>query len=303
MMANHGSYDSPTVSVILPVHNGELYLSESIDSVLEQSFQHLELIVVNDGSTDRSASILESYADSRIKIVHLAKRSGVAHARNAGAALAQGRYIAWLDADDVWFTHKLTVQAAILDEHSNLVCIGGPFYAMSSTGSVVGRVGMMGRFLTQTRLREGQMMPFPLSSTLMRASSLDTIGAFRPSFDRIPGQIEDLDLMRRLSQQGEVEWLPMILGSYRLHPGSVSARSFRQQQYSAAKYRQGQSNSDSRENSNWNKSWRFSIAQRNLRRALELRASGSVWHAGLRIALSVLLARTYTVRKLPEFFV
>ena len=90
------------VSVILPVYNSEKYIAEAVDSVLSQTYEKLELIVINDGSTDCSENIIKNYKDSRIVYIKNKKNVGVAMARNKGIQIASGSYIAFIDSDDVW---------------------------------------------------------------------------------------------------------------------------------------------------------------------------------------------------------
>ena len=90
------------VSVIMPAYNSEVYIRESIDSVLAQSFTDFELIVVDDGSTDTTAAIVESYTDSRIRLIRQPNR-GVSEARNTGIEAARGQYITFLDSDDLYY--------------------------------------------------------------------------------------------------------------------------------------------------------------------------------------------------------
>ena len=90
------------VSVIMPAYNSEVYIRESIDSVLAQSFTDFELIVVDDGSTDTTAAIVKSYADSRIRLIRQANQ-GVSVARNTGLEAAQGQFITFLDSDDLYY--------------------------------------------------------------------------------------------------------------------------------------------------------------------------------------------------------
>jgi glycosyltransferase involved in cell wall biosynthesis len=104
----------PLVSAIVPVHNGEAFLAEAIASIRAQEGADIEIIVVDDGSTDASAEIAQ-----KIPGIHLHRQlqSGVAAARNAGLALSRGRYIAFLDADDVWLPGKIAAQLAALADH------------------------------------------------------------------------------------------------------------------------------------------------------------------------------------------
>lgn len=90
----------PVVSVILPVYNGERYVARCIDRVVRQTYQDWELIIVDDGSTDHTASICDGYASDRIHVIHQ-KNGGVSAARNAGIAMARGEYLAFVDADDL----------------------------------------------------------------------------------------------------------------------------------------------------------------------------------------------------------
>jgi glycosyltransferase involved in cell wall biosynthesis len=110
---------SPAVSVVLPVCNAERYVAEAIRSVLAQTFQDFELIVVSDGSTDRSMAICESFTDPRIIIVRQARR-GLAGARNTGILHARGRYVALLESDDTWAPEKLALHVAHLDSDEDI---------------------------------------------------------------------------------------------------------------------------------------------------------------------------------------
>ena len=96
-----------TVSIIVPVYNAQQYLHKTISSVLEQTYQDWELILVNDASTDHSIAVCEEFKDSRIHILHHKDGKGAASARNTGIDAAKGRYLAFLDADDVWRPQKL----------------------------------------------------------------------------------------------------------------------------------------------------------------------------------------------------
>ena len=107
---------SELVSVIMPVYNTAKYLEEAVDSVLTQEYSDLELLIANDGSTDGSAEILERYqkADSRVKVISFSENVGAAKARNALLEKAEGRFVAFLDSDDVWYRWKLTHQVRFM---------------------------------------------------------------------------------------------------------------------------------------------------------------------------------------------
>ena len=108
----------PTVSVVIPVYNGDRYLAEAITSVLDQTYKNFELIVVDDGSTDGSAEIAKSYKQAVLYTFQ--PNGGLSKARNTGLALARGKYIAFLDHDDLWLPHKLARQVTYLDSHPDV---------------------------------------------------------------------------------------------------------------------------------------------------------------------------------------
>ncbi len=105
------------VSVVMPLYNAERFLRRPVESVLAQTHANLELVVVDDGSTDDSADIVESYArnDDRVRLVRAERNGGVAAARNRAIAEARGRYVAFLDSDDWWHPEKLQRQLALLE--------------------------------------------------------------------------------------------------------------------------------------------------------------------------------------------
>lgn len=110
----------PTVSVVMPNHNGGKYLRASIESVLNQTYSDLELIIVDDASTDDSIEIINSYQDERITKVFCDKNRHVAYTANQGLQLANGKYIARMDSDDIWMPEKLEKQVAYLEMHSGI---------------------------------------------------------------------------------------------------------------------------------------------------------------------------------------
>ncbi len=103
--------NGPLVSVVIPVYNGERYLAEALESVLAQTYRHIEILVIDDGSTDRSAAIANQY-DPAVRYF-FQTNGGSSAARNAGVGLARGDYIAFLDSDDVWKENKLMVQMTV----------------------------------------------------------------------------------------------------------------------------------------------------------------------------------------------
>ncbi|WP_273827524.1 glycosyltransferase family 2 protein [Providencia rettgeri] len=113
-MSNFASQN--LVSIIMPCYNSGQYIKDSIQSVLNQSYEHFELIIIDDLSTDNSIEIITSFNDVRIKLIQLTQNGGAGVARNTGIEAAQGRFIAFLDSDDLWRPYKLEIQLKYMIE-------------------------------------------------------------------------------------------------------------------------------------------------------------------------------------------
>jgi len=120
---------NPVVSVLMPAFNVEKYIAQAICSILQQSFLDFELIILNDGSTDGTSRIIDQFQDHRIQRIDLAENRGLVNARNQLVTAARGRYIAFLDADDVAMPHRLSTQVAFLDRDTVDIC-GSAYYSL-----------------------------------------------------------------------------------------------------------------------------------------------------------------------------
>lgn len=131
------------ISIITPSHNSAQFISETIQSVLTQSFSDWELIIVDDCSTDNSVDVIQSFVeqDSRIKLIQLSKNSGAAVARNSAIEAAQGRYIAFLDSDDLWLPDKLEKQLAFM-QANNYPFTFAAYDKVDENGQVFGHIGV-----------------------------------------------------------------------------------------------------------------------------------------------------------------
>ena len=106
----------PRVSVVMPVYNGEQFLAEAIQSVLAQTYNHYELIIVDDGSTDGSSTLAKRFEGGVVRYLSQSN-GGVSKAMNSGISAARGEYVAFLNQDDIWLPEKLDVQVAYLESH------------------------------------------------------------------------------------------------------------------------------------------------------------------------------------------
>ena len=213
------------VSVVIPVHNGEKYLAQAIESVLAQTFRDFELLIVDDGSTDSSRAIMDRYArrDARIRILSQANR-GVSAAGNLGLEEARGEWVARLDADDVFLPDKLERQIAFIRRHPNVRIVGTLGYFISGAGRVIGLVNSDGPFTRAEFERmagRGEPVFFVHSSTLMHRETVLSVGGYREQFV----QAEDVDLWLRMAEKGHVLLKmsePLLL--YRLHGESLTMK-------------------------------------------------------------------------------
>lgn len=119
----------PAISVLMPAFNAEKYIAEAVNSILTQSFRDFELIILNDGSDDHTKEILDNIVDDRVACIHLDKNQGLVNARNNLVSAARGRYIAFLDADDVALPNRLQTQLSFLESGVADVC-GGAYDAI-----------------------------------------------------------------------------------------------------------------------------------------------------------------------------
>jgi len=203
---------TPLVSVVIPNYNCGRYLSAAVDSVLSQTYANLEVIVVDDGSTDQSESVLRSYED-RIRWLRQPNR-GVSAARNLGIQESHGELVAFLDGDDLWRRDKLERQVPVFENPSvGLVYCG--LEQIDGAGRPLGTrtSEMRGRVLRQLALLRGPGVLGPGSSAVLRRECLDRVGLF----DTELSNAEDWDLRRRIACHYEIEVAPEPLVLYRLH--------------------------------------------------------------------------------------
>lgn len=206
----------PLISIIMPVYNGGKFVRSGIDSVLEQTYAHWELIIVDDGSTDDSAQIIKQCRDPRVKYVYQANAGPLA-ARNHGLECAQGEYVIFLDCDDWWSRDALEVLLAAALKHPGAIVHGDWAYASSRE-----HVGRVNSSLIQT--------PDPLQTLVLRNpfcihAILTPIKLLRESggFTRQMPTLEDWELWRNLAMRGgRFAHVPELVAYYYWHSGSRS---------------------------------------------------------------------------------
>ena len=164
--------DNPLISVIIPVYNYDRYLGEAIESVLSQTYQHLEVIVVDDGSTDQSGDVAKRFADRGVRYCHQV-HAGIGPARNKGVELAHGEYVAFLDADDRWPLQKLERQLRAFESDPALEMVFGQ--AVQLQNGLEWEAGVK-----DTKTDVGNMVPGMVPGTmLIKRSAFDRVGKFQ----------------------------------------------------------------------------------------------------------------------------
>ena len=222
---------SPQVSVVIPSYNGERYIAEAAGSILAQTYTDLELVVVDDGSTDGTCAILRALADhdSRLRLVEKSNE-GLIATLNRGVAEARGRYIARLDHDDISRPTRIAAQSAFLDTNPDFIGVG----------CLIENVDADGHVLARARIRHETLVHAPAAfpprqqwlygpTPMIRADALREVGGYRTQFLAA----EDRDLCWRLGAIGRLHRLPLVLVEHRIHAGNMSRLKRRVQIFSA----------------------------------------------------------------------
>lgn len=220
----------PRIAVILPVYNGEPYLDEAIRSVLDQTYTDFQLVVIDDGSTDRSAHIVEGFSDPRIRLIRLAVNGGLVAALNAGIAQSTSELTARMDADDVCLPRRFERQVAFLDAHPN-VMICGTWTQVFGDETCVRRPPSDPRQV-QAGLFFGFAMDHP--SIMLRRAFLERhTMRYRAAYTHV----EDVDLFVRAAAHGDLANVPEILLRTRAHEAELSVRYEQEQKRTEARLR------------------------------------------------------------------
>jgi glycosyltransferase involved in cell wall biosynthesis len=219
----------PKVSVIIPAYNGDRFLVDAIESVFNQTYKNYEIIIIDDGSTDNTRTILEPYFN-KISYIYQTNQ-GVAAARNRGIKEAKGEYIAFLDQDDYFLPEKLEKQVEILDKKPHIGMVHSGWYRVNEVGAKIGEVKPWKKSPKLTLKEWVEKKQILLSAMLFRRDWLNKIDGLDTQFH----QACDIDLILRLSLTGcEATWLKEMSFCYREHDRNDSLNTRLQVQESHA---------------------------------------------------------------------
>jgi glycosyltransferase involved in cell wall biosynthesis len=209
----------PKISVVIPAYNAELTIKETIESVQQQTFSDIELIVINDGSTDRTLELLQSIKDQRLRIFSY-ENGGLSVARNRGISRVTGEFIAFLDADDLWIADKLESQLAVLEEHPEAGVAYSWTYFIDEHGKSLfpgTRIFCEGNVHADLLVRNFLLNG---SNPLIRRQAVESVGEFNPTFPHFA----DWDYWLRLASSWHFAVVPKYQVFYRQSSRSMSSK-------------------------------------------------------------------------------
>jgi glycosyltransferase involved in cell wall biosynthesis len=208
--------NNPKISVIMGVHNGEKYLRDSVESVLNQTFSDFEFIIIDDGSTDGSAEILQSYSDPHIRLYHQENR-GLTASLNRAILLAKGRYIARQDADDISMEMRFEEQFRFLEMNPDAVIVGSSCILIDEEDKQIGSWHFPISDM-EIRLKILFRNPFCHPSVMFRSEAAKREGQL---YDEKLLFAQDYDFWSRLIQFGKCANMNESLVKYRLHSDQI----------------------------------------------------------------------------------
>tara|TARA_Y100001970_G_C14236513_1_gene862153 strand:- start:2343 stop:3545 length:1203 start_codon:yes stop_codon:yes gene_type:complete len=209
-----------TVTVLMPVYNGARYLREAIDSILQQTFQDFEFLIIDDASTDESVKIVLSYHDDRIRLIQNESNLGQVKCQNKGLHLANGKYIARLDQDDSSEANRLQRQIEFLNSNNRLAVVGTWLVKVDGRGNEIGKwLGNIDDYIDVLFTSLTNSLPLYHPSVMFRRDAVLAVNGY----DEDLPYCEDQDLWRRLALAGyESIVIPEVLTRYRIHDDQQS---------------------------------------------------------------------------------
>lgn len=217
--------NSPVVDVLIPVYNSAATIVESIKSIQEQTVSNIRILVVDDGSTDKSRELIEAIVeqDPRVEYVRKPQNSGIVDALNLGIERCKAPYVARHDADDLAYSNRFRVQLDYLSSHPECLAVGAIARHIDADGKPLGGYSK----LPPPELADPKWIPsrepyLMHPFLMMRKDALMAVGGYRYAFHS-----EDTDLYWRLQELGGLYNIPELLGDYRIHAGSITSKSVR----------------------------------------------------------------------------
>ncbi len=211
----------PRVSIGMPIYGGEQYLSSSIQSVLDQTFQDWELVLLDDCSPDQSVNVIHTFRDSRLRLLRNRSNQGLVSARNRIMDESQGEFLAWLDQDDLAYKDRIATQVRFLDRNSHVSVCGSFTETLVQQAALPSRARLQVFPKNHHQIRAAMpfLNPMACNTVMMRLADFrERSFRFRPEF----GNSLDYDMWSQASDRLLFENIPHPLGVYRMHPQQTS---------------------------------------------------------------------------------
>lgn len=211
---------NPLVTVLMPVYNGEKYLKEAIESILSQTFRDFEFLIIDDGSTDKSAEIIASFNDTRIRLERNEINLGLIKTLNKGLKMSKGKYIARMDCDDVSLPKRLSAQASFMENNHEVgVC-----------GSWTKVIGLRKNFVNKYPESHKEIQAYLLFNTPFAHPTViirkEIIEKYKLEYNENYKHAEDYELWSRIIKNTKVSNIKKVLFHYRMHPESISKKNY-----------------------------------------------------------------------------
>ncbi len=205
---------TPVISVIMPVYNGGAFIKEAIDSILAQTFTDFEFFIIDDASTDESVAIIKFYSDHRIQFIQKPTNTGYTDSLNMALALAKGKYIVRMDADDISTVDRFKKQLEYIETKKDLLVLGTAY-------KIIGTETLITLPATYEEAKVISIMNVPVAhpTVMMRNEVFKNLGM---RYEKKYEPAEDYDLWTRVLEKGMIESLPEPLLYYRQHPAQQS---------------------------------------------------------------------------------
>lgn len=222
----------PLVSVIMPAYNAEKYIGDAIESVLNQTYQNYELIIIEDSSSDKTWEVITKYKDNlKIRYYKNNENKGIAYSTNMGIEMAKGKYIALLDDDDIATPNRLQLQVTYMESHRSVDILGGRTKIIDERGNII-RASSIPRYNSQyiKAVLNFRCMDFRNGTTMIRKAFIDKNEL---KYEENCQGMQDFEFFVRCSKLGEITTIEDFLLLYRVHNNNETKRRF--EEYSDAR--------------------------------------------------------------------
>ena len=215
------------ISVIMPAYNAEKFIEESIECVLNQTYQNFELLIIDDHPTDNTMKVVEKFRDERIRVIHNPTNKGVSYSRNVGLDMCQGDYIVMMDDDDTMPLNRLELQLNYLKQNMHIDAVGGKTLYMDEKGRITGtfnRVVLNNPKFIRAKLLETNVF---INSAVMYRRSVIEENHIR-YWDNSYG-LEDYIFLLEFSKYGNISGIDEVVHLYRQHGTNTLQKIFKEQ--------------------------------------------------------------------------